>query len=109
MKAQHTEPGSDLKSTLNQGLESNLTMTKYGQSGTIRSHVSDPAPGRRAPRLFGQALDVTTHNAWTLADTILETNRDIRHKLQRDLDTNGNINRETRHLCENMLPYHARY
>ena len=26
-----------------------------------------------------------------------------------DLDTHGNINRETRHLFENMLPYNARY
>ena len=27
----------------------------------------------------------------------------------RDLDAHGKINRETIHLCENMLPYHARY
>ena len=27
----------------------------------------------------------------------------------RDLDTHRNINQETRHLCEKILPYHARY
>ena len=45
MEAQHTEPGSDPKSSENRGLESNLALTKYGQSGEVGSHVSDPAPG----------------------------------------------------------------
>ena len=81
MEAQHTEPGSDPKSTENRGLESNLAITKYGQSREVRSHVSDPAPGRRAPNI-GQALNVAKYNVRTLADTTRETDRGIRHKLQ---------------------------
>ena len=81
MKVNHKEPGSDPKSTENRGLESNLVMTKHGQSGAVRSHVSDPAPGRRAPNI-GQALNVATYNVRTLADTTRETDRGIRHKIQ---------------------------
>jgi len=81
MKANHKEPGSDPKSTENRRLEINLAMTKHGQSGGIRSHASEPATGRRAPNI-GQALNVATYNVRTLADTIRETDRGIRHKLQ---------------------------
>ena len=77
LEAQHTEPGSDPKSTENRVLESNLVITKYGQSGAVRSYFSDPAPGRRASK-FGRALNVYTHNVPTLADTTRETNRGIR-------------------------------
>ena len=61
-----------LKSTENLGLESNLARTKHGQSGAVRSHVSDPAHGRRAPNL-GQPLNVTTYNVRTMADTTRQT------------------------------------
>ena len=81
IKAQHTELGFDPKSTENRGLESNLAMRKHGQSGAIRSHVSDPVLGRRAPNI-GQALNIATYNFLTLADTTRETDRGIQHKLQ---------------------------
>ena len=74
IEAQHSEPGSDLKNTDNRGLESNLAITHHGQSGAIRSPVSDPAPSRRAPNI-GQALNVATYNVRTLADTTRETER----------------------------------
>ena len=80
MEKKHTEPGSDSKSTENRGLENNLAVTKYGQSGAIRSHVSGPAPGRRAPSIC-KALNFARYNVRTLADPIRETDRGIGHKL----------------------------
>ena len=64
MKVNHKESGSDAKRTENRGLESNLVMTRHGQSGPVRSHVSDPAP-RRAPNIE-QALNVATLRAWSM-------------------------------------------
>ena len=72
MKVNHREPGSVPKSTeKHRGLESNLAMTKHGQSGPIRSHVSDKAPGRREPNI-GQAVNFATYNVRTMSDTIRE-------------------------------------
>ena len=95
MKAQHTETGSDPKSIKTEGLGCNLTMTRYGQSGAIQSHVSDPAPGRRAPNI-SQALNVARYNVRTLADTNRETDRGIRQfnpaiKLQQIINIIKNI------------------
>ena len=68
IKVNHKEPGSAPKSTETRGLESNLAMTKHGQSGSVPSHFSDSVHGRRAPNI-GQALNVATYNVRTLADT----------------------------------------
>ena len=62
-------------------LESSLAMTKHGQSGSIRSHASDPALGRKVANI-GQALNVGTCNVKTLADTTRETDQGIRHKFK---------------------------
>ena len=42
-------------------------MTKHGQSGLMRSHACDPAPGRRANNI-DQALNVATYTVQTLAN-----------------------------------------
>ena len=43
------------------GLENNLALTKHGQSGGIRSNVSDPVHGRRALKI-GQALNAASQD-----------------------------------------------
>ena len=76
MEANHTEPRSDPKSTKNRGLDRNLAMTQYGQSGAIRSLVSDPAPVRRTPN-----ISLCRHNVRTLADTARETDRGLQQMI----------------------------
>ena len=60
-------------------------MTKHGQSGADRIHVSDRASSRRETNI-GKAVSVATYNVRTLADTTRETERgirnNIRHKVQ---------------------------